>query len=96
MSIIFKVKQKPFFYKRNYFCLRIFYQQILLANQNPLHLMNICILMAGNIVSFSDATIKQSGKNVLTNVSIDVPEGSFVFLIGRTGSGKQSDQDHIR
>ena len=52
--------------------------------------MNICILMAGNIVSFSDATIKQSGKNVLTNVSIDVPEGSFVFLIGRTGSGKSS------
>ena len=46
--------------------------------------------MAGNIVSFSDATIKQSGKTVLTNVSIDVPEGSFVFLIGRTGSGKSS------
>ena len=46
--------------------------------------------MAGNIVSFSVATIKQSGKNVLTNVSIDVPEGSFVFLIGRTGSGKSS------
>ena len=46
--------------------------------------------MSGNIVSFSDATIKQSGKNVLTNVSIDVPEGSFVFLIGRTGSGKSS------
>jgi len=46
--------------------------------------------MAGNIVSFSDATIKQSGKTILTNVSIDVPEGSFVFLIGRTGSGKSS------
>ena len=46
--------------------------------------------MSGNIVSFSDATIKQSGKTVLTNVSIDVPEGSFVFLIGRTGSGKSS------
>ena len=46
--------------------------------------------MAGNIVSFSDATIKQSGKTVLTNVSIDVPEGSFIFLIGRTGSGKSS------
>ena len=52
--------------------------------------MNICTPMAGNIVSFSDATIKQSGKTVLTNVSIDVPEGSFIFLIGRTGSGKSS------
>ena len=46
--------------------------------------------MAGNIVSFSDATIQQSGKTILTNVSIDVPEGSFIFLIGRTGSGKSS------
>ena len=70
--------------------MRIFYQQILFANQNPLHLTNICLPMAGNIVSFSDATIKQSGKTILTNVSIDVPEGSFVFLIGRTGSGKSS------
>ena len=46
--------------------------------------------MSKNIVSFSDATIKQNGKAVLKDVSIDVPEGSFVFLIGRTGSGKSS------
>ena len=46
--------------------------------------------MSENIVSFSDATINQSGKTILTNVSIEVPEGSFVFLIGRTGSGKSS------
>ena len=46
--------------------------------------------MSKNIVSFSNATIKQNGKTVLRDVSIDVPEGSFVFLIGRTGSGKSS------
>ncbi|MEK9604382.1 MAG: ATP-binding cassette domain-containing protein [Flavobacteriaceae bacterium] len=46
--------------------------------------------MSKNIVSFSDAIIKQSGKTILTEVSIDVAEGSFVFLIGRTGSGKSS------
>ncbi len=46
--------------------------------------------MSKNIVSFSNATIKQNGKTVLKDVSIDVPEGSFVFLIGRTGSGKSS------
>lgn len=51
---------------------------------------NICLTMSGNIVSFSDAKIKQNGKTILTDVSIDVPEGSFVFLIGRTGSGKSS------
>ncbi len=46
--------------------------------------------MSKNIVSFIDATIKQNGKTVLRDVSIDVPEGSFIFLIGRTGSGKSS------
>ena len=46
--------------------------------------------MVKNIVSFSDAKIQQSGKTILTDVSVDVPEGSFVFLIGRTGSGKSS------
>jgi len=46
--------------------------------------------MSKNIVSFSDATIKQGGRDILTDVSIDVPEGSIVFLIGRTGSGKSS------
>ncbi len=51
---------------------------------------NIKTPMDKKIVSFNDATIKQSGKTILTNVSIDVAEGSFVFLIGRTGSGKSS------
>lgn len=46
--------------------------------------------MPNNIVSFSDATINQRGKTILKNVSIDVSEGGFVFLIGRTGSGKSS------
>lgn len=46
--------------------------------------------MTQNIVSFSDAIIKQSGKVILSDVSLDVPQGSFIFLIGRTGSGKSS------
>ena len=46
--------------------------------------------MPNAIVSFCDATIFQSGKKVLSNVNIDVPDGGFVFLIGRTGSGKSS------
>ena len=46
--------------------------------------------MPNNIVSLCHATIKQRGKSILKNVSIDVSEGSFVFLIGRTGSGKSS------
>ena len=46
--------------------------------------------MTQNIVSFSNATIKQSGKVILSDVSLDVPQGSLIFLIGRTGSGKSS------
>ena len=46
--------------------------------------------MFNNIVSFTEATIYQSGKTVLTDVSLDVPKGSFIFLIGKTGSGKSS------
>jgi cell division transport system ATP-binding protein len=46
--------------------------------------------MSNSIVSFSDANIYQSGKKILSNVTIDVPDGGFVFLIGRTGSGKSS------
>jgi len=53
-------------------------------------LIKVKQIMPNNIVSFSDATINQRGKSILKNVSIDVSEGSFVFLIGRTGSGKSS------
>ena len=44
--------------------------------------------MPNAIVSFSDATIYQSGKKVLSNVNIQASE--FVYLIGDTGSGKSS------
>jgi cell division transport system ATP-binding protein len=48
------------------------------------------VTMPDNIVSFSGATIRQGGNTILRDVSISVPEGSFIFLIGRTGSGKSS------
>lgn len=48
------------------------------------------LTMSNNIVSFSNATIRQGGNTILREVSISVPEGSFIFLIGRTGSGKSS------
>jgi len=48
------------------------------------------VTMSDNIVSFSGATICQGGNTILRDVSISVPQGSFIFLIGRTGSGKSS------
>ena len=46
--------------------------------------------MSKFILSFSDANIIQNGKMILSKVSIDVLPGEFVFLIGRTGTGKSS------
>lgn len=47
--------------------------------------------MQGNkIVSLQDAQIYQGKTLVLKDVNIDVQAGEFVYLIGKTGSGKSS------
>ncbi len=46
--------------------------------------------MSKFILSFNDADIVQNNKVILSKVSINVLPGEFVFLIGRTGSGKSS------
>lgn len=42
------------------------------------------------VLSLQEADIYQGGRIVLSNVTFDVNKGDFVFLIGRTGSGKSS------
>ena len=42
------------------------------------------------IIELINASIFQNNKSVLENVNIEVAKGDFVFLIGRTGSGKSS------
>lgn len=47
--------------------------------------------MSGNIIiRFSEVSILQSKNLVLRKVSFEVRQGEFVYLIGRTGSGKSS------
>jgi cell division transport system ATP-binding protein len=46
--------------------------------------------MANAILSFTKAQIKQGEKIVLSDVNLKVHSGEFVFLIGKTGSGKSS------
>ena len=42
------------------------------------------------VISIVNAQIKQQGKLVLKDVYLDLEENDFVYLIGRTGSGKSS------
>jgi cell division transport system ATP-binding protein len=42
------------------------------------------------VVRVKDATIFQGNQAVLTNINFDIEKGDFVFLVGRTGSGKSS------
>ncbi|CAN5262389.1 ATP-binding cassette domain-containing protein [soil metagenome] len=42
------------------------------------------------VVRVKDATIFQGNQPVLTDLSFDIEKGDFVFLVGRTGSGKSS------
>ena len=43
-----------------------------------------------SIISLRNAFIYQSGKIILSDVNFDILKGEFVYLIGRTGSGKTS------
>lgn len=42
------------------------------------------------VVSVKEASILQDHNTVLNNVSFNIEKGEFVFLVGRTGSGKSS------
>jgi cell division transport system ATP-binding protein len=42
------------------------------------------------VVSLKDVTIYQDVHTVLSQVNFDIEKGEFVYLIGRTGSGKSS------
>jgi cell division transport system ATP-binding protein len=43
-----------------------------------------------SIVNISNANIYQSGNLILNNVNLNVEEGEFVYLVGKTGTGKSS------
>ncbi len=42
------------------------------------------------VVRVQEATIFQDHNSVLENISFEIEKGEFVFLVGRTGSGKSS------
>lgn len=46
--------------------------------------------MPTSILKLHNATIYQETEPILTDVNIDVQKGDFIYLIGKTGSGKSS------
>ena len=43
-----------------------------------------------NIVSLKQANIYQGNTLVLNNVNLEVNKGEFIYMIGKTGTGKSS------
>ena len=46
--------------------------------------------MSPSILSLKNVTIYQENKVILSQVNLDVKEGEFLYIIGKTGSGKSS------
>jgi len=46
--------------------------------------------MSETILSLKDVTIFQESNAILSNVNLDVKHGDFLYIIGKTGSGKSS------
>ncbi len=42
------------------------------------------------IIKLSDLSVFQKNKLVLTNVNLEINKGEFIYMIGKTGSGKSS------
>jgi cell division transport system ATP-binding protein len=46
--------------------------------------------MSEKIIYFDKIRIKLNDKKVLNNINLDIIEKDFIYLIGKTGSGKSS------
>ncbi len=46
--------------------------------------------MSQTVLSLKNVAIYQEGKSILSHVNLDVNRGEFIYIIGKTGSGKSS------
>ncbi len=48
------------------------------------------LIMSQSVLSLKNVNIYQEGKSILSHVNLDVKHGEFLYIIGKTGSGKSS------
>lgn len=46
--------------------------------------------MSKTVLSLKNVSIAQGGKNILSNINLEVNHGEFIYIIGKTGSGKST------
>jgi cell division transport system ATP-binding protein len=46
--------------------------------------------MSQSVLSLKNVTIVQGGRTILSNVNLEVQQGEFIYIIGKTGTGKSS------
>lgn len=46
--------------------------------------------MSQSVLSLKNATIVQGGRTILSNINLEVKPGEFIYIIGKTGTGKSS------
>src|SRR5688572_25703114 len=50
----------------------------------------INFIMSQTVLSLKDVTIFQEGRKILSHINLEVQHGEFIYIIGKTGSGKSS------
>jgi len=46
--------------------------------------------MSQSVLSLKNVTIIQGGRTILSNINLEVKQGEFIYIIGKTGTGKSS------
>ena len=46
--------------------------------------------MSDTVLSLKDVTVYQEGRTILKDINLEVKKGEFIYIIGKTGTGKSS------
>lgn len=89
INIFLTIRKIKKYYLKNY----LFNRTEIILNANLILLLlpnKTTFHMSKPVLSLKNVTIAQGGKTILSNVNLDVNHGEFIYIIGKTGSGKSS------